>query len=623
MGDHQFSQDSLYEKAKSAPNLPGIYIWYDSQGMKIYVGKAKFLRKRLLSYFSKSAPEKVQTLMRDARDLDYEVLDSEDDALRRERELIPSRQEQEELGLLRTRYNITWQDDKSWPYLKVTIQEDFPRLLIVRDKEADGALYFGRKTRVGAVRRSLKTIRKLFPVCVCYNPRQRKRPCLDYQIGLCSAPCCGMITPEDYRKIVDELVLFLQGKRNNLVTPLYEQMEEAAQNLEFEKAAEIRNKLQLLEKAIGEQKRSFIAREKDLIAFSRCEDHFGVLVRLLRENKPIGTYRAYVEGISSLSDEDVLGSFFQQFYLESNFIPDEIIVPVIPSDLETMAIWMEKKKGEEVIISTQMALDEENTWKRAKKEIEISTRVRKESLEREKNTLSGALEGLQDVLGLATLPKRMEAYDISNIQGSDPVGSQVVFIDGLPKKSDYRHYRIKTVKGIDDVASMREVLSRRLRAIDPESSAIPDLIIVDGGKGQLNAVWAILQEMNFENIPVIGLAKRLETIYRVQGEPGTVNLPDNSPILFLLQRIRDEAHRFAISYHRLLRSKRMQRSVLDDIPGIGEKRRRALLAKFPDTQALRNAAVEELASVPGISRKLAETIHTHLRFASQQSHEEA
>ncbi|MFW9916884.1 MAG: excinuclease ABC subunit UvrC [Candidatus Thorarchaeota archaeon] len=622
MGEQQFSQDSLYEKARSAPNLPGIYIWYDSQGTKIYVGKAKSLRKRLLSYFSKGASERIQALMNDARDLDYEVLASEDDALRRERELIPSRQEQE-LGIPKTKYNITWHDDKSWPYLKVTIQEDFPRLLIVRDKEADGALYFGRKTRVGAVRRSLKTIRKLFPVCVCYNPQQRKRPCLDYQIGLCSAPCCGMIAAEDYRKIIDELVLFLQGRRNNLVTPLYEQMEEAAQNLEFEKAAEIRNKLQLLDKAIGEQKQSFLVRDKDLIAFSRYEDHFGVLVRHLRDDKPIGTYRAYVDGISSLSDEDILNSFFQQFYLESDFIPDEIVVPVIPPDLEAMAIWMEKKKGDEVIISTQMAQDEESTWFRAKKEIEISTRVRKESLEREKTTLTEALEGLQDVLGLATLPKRMEAYDISNIQGSDTVGSQVVFIDGMPKKSDYRHYRIKTVQGIDDVGSMREVLSRRLRSIAGESSPVPDLIIVDGGKGQLNAVWNTMQEMKLDGIPVIGLAKRLETIYRVQGDPDTINLPNNSPILFLLQRIRDEAHRFAISYHRLLRSKRMQRSVLDDIPGVGEKRRRALLAKFPDTQALRNAAVEELASVPGISRKLAETIHTHLRFASQQSHEEA
>ncbi|MHA2233163.1 MAG: excinuclease ABC subunit UvrC [Candidatus Hodarchaeales archaeon] len=621
MGNKSSTFDILHEKARSAPNRPGVYIWYDKQGMKIYVGKARSLRKRLLSYFSKTASERVQALMKEARDLDYEVLDSEDDALRRERELIPSRQEQE-MGAPKTKYNITWHDDKSWPYLKITIQDDFPRLLIVRDKDEDGSLYFGRKTRVGAVRRSLKTIRRLFPVCVCYHPHLRKRPCLDYQLGLCSAPCCGKISQEEYRKIVDELVLFLRGERTDLVDSLYVRMEDAAQELEFEKAADLRNKIQLLEKAIGEQKRASLQRDKDLIAFSRDDGHFGVLARHLRENKAVGSFRAFVEGISHLSDEDILSSFFHQFYLESDFVPMEIITPVLPSDLDNLGVWLTKKKGSEVIINTQILFDEEITWQRAKKEIEIATRVRKESLERESNTLAAALEGLQEVLDLPTLPRRMECYDISNIQGSDPVGSQVVFVDGVPKKSEYRHYRIKTVEGINDVASMREVLSRRLRSTDSDSPTIPDLIVVDGGKGQLNAARAVLQERNLEAaIELIGLAKRLETIHRVKDEPDTITIANDSPILFLLQRIRDEAHRFAISYHRLLRSKRMRHSILDEIPGIGEKRRKALLEQFPDTQSLKNASVTELAGVPGISQKLAEIIHTHLRFAGSKSQE--
>ncbi|MFX0114934.1 MAG: excinuclease ABC subunit UvrC [Candidatus Hodarchaeota archaeon] len=619
MGEPQLLRKILYEKARSAPNKPGVYIWYSQEGTRIYVGKAKSLRKRLLSYFSKSAPERIQALMNDAGDLDYEVLNSEDDALRRERELIPSRQEQE-LGIPKTKYNINWHDDKSWPYLKLTIQEEFPRLLIVRDKEADGSLYFGRKTRVGAVRRSLKTIRKLFPVCVCYNPRQRKRPCLDYQLGLCAAPCCGMISSEEYRKIIDELVLFLQGKRDGLITPLYMRMEEAAQNQEFEKAAEMRDKIELLEKALGDQERSGFKRDKDLIAFARHEDHFGVIVRHFRDEKPVGTFRAFVDRISQLSDDKILASFFQQFYMESNFIPAEIVTPILPDGLDSIANWMEKKAGKDVVINDHLAPDERVIWEHATKEIEISTRFRKESFQREETTVIDALEGLRDILDISNLPCRIEAYDISNIQGSDPVGSQVVFVDGIPKKSDYRHYRIKTVKGINDVASMREVLSRRLRSIDSDSPSVPDLIIVDGGKGQLNAARAVLQEKDLESrIELIGLAKKLETIHRVKGDPNTINLPKDSPILFLLQRIRDEAHRFAISYHRLLRSKRMRHSILDDIPGVGEKRRKALLAQFPDVHSLRNASVEELASVTGISLKLAEIIHAHLRFAPNQS----
>ncbi len=612
-------QHPLYEKAKSAPNLPGVYFFLNAQGHKIYVGKARSLRKRLQSYFGKIVDPKFHFMLEEANDLDYEVLDSEDDALRRERELIPSRIKQE-FGAVPTRYNIHWQDDKTWPYLKLTVQEEFPRLLIVRDKEEDGALYIGRKLHTNAVRRSLKTIRKSFPVCVCQKPldlKPRKRPCLDFQLGLCSAPCCGKILKDDYQQIVGRLISFFQGKREDLMEPLYLQMGEASQNLEYERAALIRDKIKFLELAFGEEEQAKIEREKDLITFSRSEDHFGVLINQFQEGKIIGSFQTFVEGVENLPDEEIMTSFFLNYYLESTFIPSEILTPVLPSNLEQLIIWFNKKKQESVVITDQVQPEEEEVWRRSTKEIEITTRNRRENLEREKENLSKSLEGLRDVLNLAELPLRIECYDISNIQGSNPVGSRVVFLNGLPSKKDYRKFRIKTVEGINDVAMMHEVLSRRLNFLKIDPSDTPNLIIVDGGRGQLNAAVSVLSELDLENILAIGLAKRLETIYLPSDKPSTINLPFDSPVLFLLQRIRDEAHRFAISYHRLLRAKHMKQSILDDVPGVGEKRRNAIREQFPDIHSLKNASVEDLAKVSGVSRKLAEVIFTHVRFTTQ------
>lgn len=597
---------SLEDKLGLVPDNPGVYIMKDGSGRVIYVGKAKSLRKRVRSYFQSSGNQspKVRLLVRDIADFEYIVTNSELEALILECNLIKKE---------RPRYNIRLKDDKSYPYIKVTINEEFPRIFLTRNVKRDGSRYFGPYTDVKSAREVLSLLKRIFPVRACKKSIREgtsDRPCLNYHIERCLAPCAGYVDRETYLNMVNEICLFLEGRGLRLVSSLKEKMNEAAKDLQFEKAAAIRDQIAAINSVIEKQRIvSDRLEDIDAIGYATKDGITCVQVFFIREGKLIGREHYFLEEAEELAGSEVLSEFIKHYYADVYFIPREILLTGEVEEKELLEEWLSGVKGSKVSLHVPqrgekkqiISMVEENASIALEQEITV------QALERERT--GGALLELAEVLGLDSIPYRIEGFDISNIQGSQAVGAMVVFEHGVSLKDDYRRFRIKTVSGPNDYAMMQEVLHRRYsRAL--EDGHVPDLILIDGGRGQLNAALEVLDELDLNFIPVIALAEREEEIH-AWNKTESIKLPENSRALQLLQRVRDEAHRFALSYHRSLRSKVTTRSVLDDIPGVGPVLKSALLKHFGSVDAIRNAGTEELMKVPGINRKKAQRIQEH------------
>ena len=578
-------------KPDNLPDKPGVYIMRNIDDDVIYVGKAKSLIKRVKSYFSKSElPLKTKLLMSHFHNLEYIITDTEKEALILESNLIKK---------YKPKYNIRLKDDKRYPYIKIT-NEKYPRILITRNVRDDGAFYYGPFTDVGSVRRMVKSLKAIFKIRAC---RKMDGPCLNYQIHLCSAPCGDKISKKSYNDIVEKINLFFEGKYNKIIDMLNEMMIEAAQNHEFEKAAVLRDQILSVDSILEKQKIEFDrGLEQDVIACSYDEKLACVVIFSIRDGKIIGKDDFLMSGTEGTLPDKILSAFLKQYYMSPRHVPSEIIIQYKPDEKDLIEEWLSSNQEYEVTLRTPKNVTETRLVQMVAKNAEIIKNQEKE--------VRNILLDLQRYIKLPKIPRHIECFDISNISGKHAVGSMVVFEDGMPKKSKYRKFKID-IPGPDDYAMMRDVLNRRYSKVALGEDKKPDLIIVDGGKGQLNVAVDVLGSLALENIPVIGLAKEFEHVF-VPNISTPIILPRNSEALHLLQRIRDEAHRFAVTYHKKLRSRELKYSVLDGIKGVGEKRKIKLLKHFGDINGIKNASVEELANVESINKNLAFTIYKHL-----------
>lgn len=610
----------LREQLDSLPTKPGVYLMKDAEGTILYVGKAVNLRARVRSYFHASAGHnpKTRRLVASIAAIDFIVTASELEALILESTLIKRH---------KPKYNVRLKDDKRYPYIKVTWQEDYPRVLIVRRMEHDGARYFGPFTAAWAVQQTLHTLRRVFPYLTCNRtiPGEGERACLYLDIGLCLGPCVGAVSREEYRAMIDRLCRFLEGRADEVVDDLERKMQAAAAKWDFEQAAVYRDRLQAIRRVIERQKVvSPALSDQDVIAFARDDGDACVQVFFIRRGRLIGREYFVLDGAAEETDAEIVSSFVKQFYDEAAYVPPEILLPHEVEEAMIIEEWLRDRRGDKVVLHVpRRGRKRELVEMAAENAAETLAHLRARWLADE-GRQARALADLQEALGLEGPPNRIECYDISTIQGTATTGAMVVFVKGVPRKSDYRRFKIRTVAGGDDYAGMREMLRRRFRRIaepreEPGPGAkrsswdlLPDLVVVDGGRGQLNVALEVLAEYGLaDRVLAVGLAKKEEEIFMPnRAEP--LRLPRASEGLYLLQRIRDEAHRFAVTYHRHLRRKQTVASLLDDVPGIGPKRRSALLQHFGSIEAIRAASVEELAAVPGMTRKVAERLKASL-----------
>ena len=593
--------EALAEKLKLLPDSPGVYIMKDAHGKIIYVGKAVVLKNRVRQYFqsSRSQAPKVRAMVSHIADFETIMTANEVESLILEANLIKKH---------RPRYNIRLKDDKSYPYVKVTVQEDFPRVFITRRVMHDGARYFGPYTNVTALRDSLKLLRRLFPLRTCRI--MPERPCLEYHIKRCLAPCVGKVSQEDYGAMIRAVLLFLEGRTDDVERALEQRMQHAAGAYHFEIAARLRDQLAAVRAATQRQNIVTGAGDQDAIGMARSSVGVCVQIFFIRSGKMIGREHFLLRGSEEESDVDVLRAFLEQYYNQATFVPREVLLPQVLADADREVIqnWLsEKKGGGRVVLLTPQRGTKRDLIVMATGNAEkfLADEQTRQSLS-DQQTL-GAVEELGRYLGLEKAPYRMECFDISHNQGQETVASMVVFEGGLPKKSDYRRFKIKSAEGKpDDFLSMREVTTRRYVGLPEEE--LPDLIVIDGGKGQLSSALEIIRmEAGHKNVPVVGLAKQFELIF-TEGCPDPVELPRRSASLYLIQRIRDEAHRFAITFHRKLRGKRNLVSVLDHIVGVGPKRRQSLWTHFGTLDKIKAASIEELAAAPGMNRPAAEAV---------------
>lgn len=593
------------------PDSTGVYLFRGEGGEVLYIGKALSLKKRVTSFFQtpENLPIKIQALMEHVTDFEFIAVESEHQALLLESSLIKEYE---------PRFNVRLKDHKSFPYIKVTVNEEYPRIFVTRKVEEDGGRYFGPFTDVKAARKSVRLLRSIFPVrSYC---RMNGKLCLDYHIGKCSGPCEGKITVEEYSKLVNQILRFLDGKGKAILNELEDQMQELADNLDFERAAIIRDRIKSLNKTLERQNiTSPFIRDQDIIAIAQAENRSCVQIFFRRDGRIIGRQTLFLKGVSGESDSELIGTVIKQYYAGSTYIPGTISLQCPPHEEKTIKKWVSKKRGDSVNLITPTAGTNFELVQMAEKNAKLALKHYELKLEKEHEMTEGALVDLQTVLELPEKPRRIEAFDISNIVGTAATGSMIVFKYGKPKKTDYRHYKIRTVQKPDDVAMMTELLRRRFQSFPPKEvvkKPIPDLIVVDGGKGQLNAAIKVLDEVGLK-IPVIGLAKRFENIFVPRRSDPKI-LHDDSNALFLLQRLRDEAHRFAIRYHHILRDKKIEKSALNEIIGIGEKRKRSLFQYFGSIDRIRTASLEELTRVPGIDRKVARAIFLHFKKSEKQ-----
>ena len=594
--------DIVEEKLKLLPDRPGVYIMKDSQGKIIYVGKAVVLKNRVRQYFqsNKNHTPKVRAMVSHIADFEIIMTHTEVEALILECNLIKKH---------RPRYNISLKDDKTYPYVKVTVQEEFPRVFITRRVLKDGARYFGPYTNATAVHESLKLLRRLFPLRTCKHLQER--PCLEYHIKRCLAPCAGKVEKDEYDAMIRAVLLFLEGRTEEVEKELQYRMEAAAEAYHFEIAARLRDQLLAVRKIAEKQNIVTGSGDQDAVGMARSEIGVVVQIFFIRAGKMIGREHFLLRGSEEESDEAILTAFLQQYYHRAAFIPREVLLPreLPQEDRQLMEAWLsEKKKRAKVqLVCPQRGTKHDivvmAAGNAAKYLQDEAARIKQANAQ-----TRGAVEELGRYLGLKNPPERMECFDISHIQGSETVASMVVFEGGLPKKTDYRRFKIRSTEGKpDDFLSMREVTTRRYVGL-PEAE-LPDLIVIDGGKGQLSSALEIIrQQAGHKKVPVVGLAKQFELVFR-EGESEPVVLPRHSQALYLIQRIRDEAHRFAITYHRNLRGKRNLVSVLDHIVGIGPKRRQALWSHFGTLAKIKSASVEELAEVDGMNMPAAEAVY--------------
>ncbi len=605
------------------PEKTGCYLMKDERGKIIYVGKAVNLRSRVRSYFHATAQEnqKTRRLVREIADIEWIVVDSELEALILEMTLIKRH---------KPRFNVRLKDDKRYPYIKVHWQNPFPKVTVTRLMKDDGARYFGPYTSVWAVHQTLDLLRKIFPYLTCNRDITGKdsRACLYYDIKLCTAPCIGAINQVEYRQIIDDLCKFLEGRTNPVVERLSKEMEKAAKDLRYEKAAAIRDQLQAIDKVVERQKVvSSDQTDSDVIAMARADGETCVQVFFIRSGKLIGREYFVLEGTEEEKDEEVLSEFVKQFYSQAAFLPQKVLLPNELEEAQIINQWLNNRKtGDKVEITVpHKQLNKELVEMAAENAVETLNALRTR-WEADKDRQTGALSELQEALDLPEPPNRIECYDISTTQGVASVGSMVIFEQGTPNKKLYRRFNIKTVLGQDDFASMEEVLTRRFRRWlayqedeqkvgkkrDLAFSILPDLLLVDGGKGQLSRAVKVLIEFNLlDRVPVAGLAKQEEELF-VPGKRQSIFLDRHSPGLYLVQRIRDEAHRFAITAHRKRRRKQGLASRLDVIPGIGPARRRALLQKFGSIEGIKNAPPQNIAEIKGITLEMAQSIKVQL-----------
>ena len=608
---------------KNLPSKPGVYLMKNSLGEVIYVGKAKILKNRVKSYFqnSKNHSEKVRVMVKHIAEFEYIVTDSEMEALILECNLIKK---------YSPRYNILLKDDKFYPFIKITVNDDFPRVFVTRNYSKDGSKYFGPYTNGTAVYETINLINKIFPLRTCKllikEGGETVRPCLNYHIKKCFGPCGGYINKEEYGKMIKDVIDILSGRDNTVLKVLQSEMEEASLNLEFEKAADLRDKIIAI-KAIVEKQKIFKTMEgdEDFINIYKDEKDSCVQVFFSREGKILGREHFIFENTAEDSIEEILEEFITSFYGGTAKVPRTIYVPAI-SNVELVEEYLTIKRGAKVWIKVPQKGQKREMLEMVKNNAQITLEKFKDKYLIDKEINKIALEELQELLDLEIWPSRIEAYDISNIQGVDSVGSMIVFEEGRSKNSDYRRFRIKTVKGANDYDSMREILTRRfshgleeVKAIQESKlqfsagkfSNFPDLIMMDGGKGQINIALEVLRDLNI-NIPVCGLVKDDKHATRgiiYNNEELIINRSSN--LMQLIRRIQDEVHRFAITYHRSLRDKRTLHSVLDDIPNVGEKRRRALLMKFGSVDNIKSATLEQLLETPSINNKAAESIYQY------------
>ncbi len=567
------------------PNKPGVYIMRDETDTIIYIGKAKNLIKRVKSYFREKLDRpKTQILMSHFHSLEYIVTNSEKEALILEATLIKKH---------RPRYNVQLKDDKRYPYVKIT-DEEFPRLVITRNVTKNG-VYFGPFTDVGSVKQTVKFLKSLFKIRTCRN---MNGPCLNSQIDLCYAPCDGRITKEEYSEIINKIDLFFQGKYSTIVKNLKKEMMDAASKEEFEKAAVIRDQIESIEEIMEKQFVDLVDDDldQDVIAIAPGKNEVVVIIMPIRNGKIVGRDDFLMSASQYDSSSEIMFAFIQQYYGYNRHIPKQILLDEDIDDKELLEDWLSDLRGNKVKIKIPQKGVKLRLVKMAKKNAEI--------IKHQKKKMEDALIELKKYLKLEKLPRIIEGYDISNISGKFAVGSKVSFKDGKPNKKKYKHFRMET-PGPNDFAMMEELLTRRLKMIDKDPE--PDLIVIDGGKGQLGMACGVLEKLNLTHIPIIGLAKEFEEVF-IPNSSRPIIIPKNNKALHLLQQVRDESHRFAITYHRKLRSKNIQASSLDEIVGVGKKRKIALLKKFGSVENIKKASVEELAKTDGMNIKTAQNI---------------
>ena len=608
----------IEEELKKLPEKPGVYIMKDENDAIIYVGKAKILKNRVRQYFrnTKNQPPKVKAMVKHIKEFEYIVTDSEMEALILECNLIK---------LHKPHYNIMLKDDKMYPYIKITVNEDFPRIFVTRNYVRDNAKYIGPITDALAVKEMIETIHKLFPIRKCKKvfPRDigKERPCLNYHIGQCKAPCDGLISKEEYRKYIDEAILLIEGKHEEIAKKMRFEMEEASENLEFEKAMAIRDKLKSIKSIAEKQKMANTGLgDCDVIAFARAYNEGIVQVFFIRGGKMTGREHFLLDNVDGIERGEVITDFVKQFYSGTAFVPKEIIVQddIVSEEKEIIEGFLSDIKGSKVTITAPQKGEKKKLVDLASKNAIIVFEQTGERLKREEKRTVGAVSQIQKALGIDKEIVRIEAYDISNTQGFDSVGSMVVFEKGKAKRSDYRKFKIKTVIGANDFASMEEVLTRRFkRGLSSEDngsfSKMPDLIMMDGGKIQVNAGKSILEKFGLD-IPICGMIK--DDRHRTRGliyNDEEIYMPLSSEGFLLVTRIQDEVHRFAIEYHRKLREKNALHSVLDDIKGVGEKRRKALMKHFGSVENISKAEVSDLLEVEGMNIKVAESVYAFFR----------
>lgn len=612
---------NIEEELKKLPAKPGVYIMRDSKDNIIYIGKAISLKNRVRQYFQ-SSHNKTPKIIRMVEHIDhfeYIITDSELEALVLECNLIKEH---------RPKYNTMLKDDKTYPYIRVTVNEEYPRVLFSRQLKKDKSKYFGPYTNVNAVKDIMELLRKIYKIRTCNRnlPKDigKERPCLYYHMGQCDAPCQGYISQEEYKKNIDQVIEFLNGNYTPVVQMLEGKMMEASENLEFERAAELRDLLGSVKVIANKQKITNTDQmDRDIIAFARNKDEAVVQTFFIRAGKLIGRDHFHLSGVEGETDGQVMSSFLKQFYAGTPYLPKEIFLNVQPDDEALITEWLTARRGQKVHLKVPQKGDKEKLVELAKKNAQLIMDQDMDKLKREEARTTGALKELAQLLNLPVID-RIESYDISNTAGFQSVGSMVVYEKGKPKRADYRKFKIRTVKGPDDYASLYEVLTRRFthgqreleerkqKDLDAEWGSFtkyPDLILMDGGKGQVGIALQVLDELNL-NIAVCGMVKddnhRTRGLYYNNQE---LPIDKNSELFRLITRIQDETHRFAIEYHRSLRQKNQVRSILDDINGIGPTRRRALMKHFASLEAIQQATVEEIAQVPSMNRQSAEEVY--------------